>query len=157
MLKALRVEPRKCTGCLQCELACSFEHESAYNPSRSRIKVFAFHDTARFILGNVTAVGGYFFVTDVGNNPLTGTVTLSFNDGTSTTVASGSPVPFLGYTADLPLSSLTISGPGNNHWVSMDDFYVGSADSPDVPEPSTWMLGGAGLLALASLRRLHRN
>ncbi len=48
MLKALRIEPRKCTGCLQCELACSFEHESTYNPSRSRIKVFAFHDTARF-------------------------------------------------------------------------------------------------------------
>ncbi len=49
MFKALRVEPRKCTGCLQCELACSYEHESAFNPSRSRIKVFAFHDTARFI------------------------------------------------------------------------------------------------------------
>ncbi len=49
MVKALRIEPRKCTGCLQCELACSYEHESAFNPSRSRIKVFAFHDTARFI------------------------------------------------------------------------------------------------------------
>lgn len=49
MFKALRIEPRKCTGCLQCELGCSFEHEGAYNPSRSRIKVFAFHDTARFI------------------------------------------------------------------------------------------------------------
>ncbi len=49
MFKALRIEPRKCTGCLQCELACSFQHEGAFNPSRSRIKVFAFHDTARFI------------------------------------------------------------------------------------------------------------
>jgi Fe-S-cluster-containing dehydrogenase component len=25
MLKALQIEPEKCTGCLQCELACSYE------------------------------------------------------------------------------------------------------------------------------------
>lgn len=49
MFKALKIEPRKCTGCLQCELACSFEHEAAYNPSKSRIKVFTFHDTAKFV------------------------------------------------------------------------------------------------------------
>ena len=48
MLKALQLEPEKCTGCLQCEMACSFENEGVFNPSKSRIKVFTFHDEGRF-------------------------------------------------------------------------------------------------------------
>ncbi len=42
MHKALLIDPEKCTSCLQCELACSFEHEGVFNPARSRIKVFEF-------------------------------------------------------------------------------------------------------------------
>ncbi len=42
MQKALHINPELCTGCLQCELACSFEHEGVFNPSLSRIKVFEF-------------------------------------------------------------------------------------------------------------------
>lgn len=48
MLKALQIEPEKCTGCVQCELACSYHHEGVFNPSRSRIKVFTFHHLGRF-------------------------------------------------------------------------------------------------------------
>ncbi len=48
MLKALQLEPEKCTGCLQCEMACSYEQEGIFNPSKSRIKVFTFHDEGRF-------------------------------------------------------------------------------------------------------------
>jgi Fe-S-cluster-containing hydrogenase component 2 len=48
MLKALHIEPRKCTGCLQCEMACSYENEGMFNPAKSRIKVFNFHDEGRF-------------------------------------------------------------------------------------------------------------
>ena len=47
MLRALQLEPEKCTGCLQCEMACSFENEGVFNPSKSRIKVFTFHDEGR--------------------------------------------------------------------------------------------------------------
>ena len=47
MLKALQLEPEKCTGCLQCEMACSYENEGLFNPAKSRIKVFDFHD--RFV------------------------------------------------------------------------------------------------------------
>ncbi|MCP4432355.1 MAG: 4Fe-4S dicluster domain-containing protein, partial [Gammaproteobacteria bacterium] len=43
MLKSLSIDPGKCTGCLQCEIACSFEHTGIFNPSRSYIKVFTFH------------------------------------------------------------------------------------------------------------------
>lgn len=49
MLKSLLISPKKCTGCLQCELACSFIHEGVFNPARSRIKVFSFHQEGRFV------------------------------------------------------------------------------------------------------------
>ncbi len=49
MEKALVIDPGKCTGCRQCELACSFEHTGAFNPARSRIVVFDFHEKGRFV------------------------------------------------------------------------------------------------------------
>ncbi len=49
MLRALAIAPEKCTGCLQCEMACSFRSEGVYNPARSRIKVFTFHEEGRFV------------------------------------------------------------------------------------------------------------
>ena len=47
MQKSLHINPDKCTGCLQCEMACSYEHHGTFNPSKSRIKVFDFHDAGR--------------------------------------------------------------------------------------------------------------
>ncbi len=44
---ALYIDPEKCTSCLQCEMACSFEHEGLFNPERSRIRVFEFEHGAR--------------------------------------------------------------------------------------------------------------
>lgn len=49
MEKSLVINPDKCTGCLQCELACSYENEGVFNPSKSRIKVFTFHQEGRFV------------------------------------------------------------------------------------------------------------
>ena len=49
MHKALLIDPQKCTSCMQCELACSFEHTGAFNPARSRIKIFEFEHGARSI------------------------------------------------------------------------------------------------------------
>ncbi len=49
MLKSLLIESEKCTGCLQCELACSYQHEGMFNPSKSRIKVFTFHQQGHFV------------------------------------------------------------------------------------------------------------
>ena len=49
MHKSLSIDPDKCTGCLQCELACSLEHEGAFNPSKSRIKVITFEAKGRFV------------------------------------------------------------------------------------------------------------
>jgi carbon-monoxide dehydrogenase iron sulfur subunit len=32
-------DPSKCVGCCVCEYVCSMEHEKAYNPTKSRIRV----------------------------------------------------------------------------------------------------------------------
>ncbi|WP_305626053.1 4Fe-4S dicluster domain-containing protein, partial [Methyloversatilis sp.] len=45
MQKSLHIDPLKCTSCLQCEMACSFENYGVFNNSLSRIKVFEFHHT----------------------------------------------------------------------------------------------------------------
>ena len=49
MQKSLLLNAEKCTGCLQCEMACSYEHEGIFNPVKSSIKVFNFHDEGRFV------------------------------------------------------------------------------------------------------------
>ncbi len=47
MAIALYIDPEKCTSCLQCELACSFEHEGLFNPEQSLIRVFEYEHGAR--------------------------------------------------------------------------------------------------------------
>jgi anaerobic carbon-monoxide dehydrogenase iron sulfur subunit len=42
MFKSLIMDAAKCTSCLQCEMACSYHHTGAFNPARSRIKIFEF-------------------------------------------------------------------------------------------------------------------
>jgi Fe-S-cluster-containing hydrogenase component 2 len=49
MQKSLHIDPQKCTGCLQCEMACSYEQEGVFNPSKSRIKVFTFEHEGSFV------------------------------------------------------------------------------------------------------------
>ena len=49
MQKSLHIIAERCTGCLQCEMACSYDNEGVFNPARSRIKVFNFHEQGRFV------------------------------------------------------------------------------------------------------------
>ena len=49
MQKSLLITPQLCTGCRQCEMACSYEKEGVFNPAKSRIRVFDFHTEARFV------------------------------------------------------------------------------------------------------------
>lgn len=48
MERFLHIQPQKCTGCLQCEMACSLDNEGVFNPAKSRIKVFVFHHEGQF-------------------------------------------------------------------------------------------------------------
>ena len=47
MQKSLKIDPGKCTGCLQCEMACAWSHHKTFTTSRSRIKVFSFEKEGR--------------------------------------------------------------------------------------------------------------
>ncbi|MCP4286426.1 MAG: 4Fe-4S dicluster domain-containing protein [Gammaproteobacteria bacterium] len=49
MQKSLHIIPEKCTGCSQCEIACSMQHDGIFSSSKSRIRVFKFHDEGRFV------------------------------------------------------------------------------------------------------------
>lgn len=41
MAKVLMIHPDRCTGCRNCELACSFAHEGEFRPRASRIHVYS--------------------------------------------------------------------------------------------------------------------
>ena len=48
MTKSLKIVPEKCTGCMQCELACSFVQTGTFQPSRSVIRVNVFDEEASY-------------------------------------------------------------------------------------------------------------
>ncbi len=48
MAKQLRIIPEKCTGCIQCELACSWVQTGTFQPARSLIRVHIFDDQASY-------------------------------------------------------------------------------------------------------------
>jgi len=41
-LRVLKIHPEKCTGCLRCELACSYMQTGDYQPAKSVIRVSPF-------------------------------------------------------------------------------------------------------------------
>jgi Fe-S-cluster-containing hydrogenase component 2 len=47
MHKSLKLDPNKCTGCLQCEMACAYQHHKTFNTAKSRIKIFSFEREGR--------------------------------------------------------------------------------------------------------------
>jgi len=46
--KSLRIVPDRCTGCMQCELACSWVQTGTFQPSRSVIRVHVFDEQASY-------------------------------------------------------------------------------------------------------------
>ncbi len=44
----LKITPEKCTGCVQCELACSFVKTGQFQPSRSLVRVHIFDELASY-------------------------------------------------------------------------------------------------------------
>ena len=47
-MRQLRIIPDKCTGCMQCELACSWVQTGTFQPSRSVIRVNVFDEEASY-------------------------------------------------------------------------------------------------------------
>jgi anaerobic carbon-monoxide dehydrogenase iron sulfur subunit len=47
-LRALQIHPEKCTGCKQCELACSWVQVGQFQPARSLIRVQVYDEQASY-------------------------------------------------------------------------------------------------------------
>jgi Fe-S-cluster-containing hydrogenase component 2 len=47
-MQALAIQPEKCTGCRQCELACAWVQAGAFQPSRSVVRVAVFDEQASY-------------------------------------------------------------------------------------------------------------
>ena len=41
-MKVLKLTPERCTGCLRCEIACSYMQTATYQPAKSVIRVSPF-------------------------------------------------------------------------------------------------------------------
>lgn len=112
-----------------------------------------------FSSGNVTAVGGNFWLTDEDFDTTTGTTILTLSDGTVVTLVDANSGTFAAFTTDagVTITSLTVSvSSSGDAWVTVNDLIVGTAGD-GVPEPATFVLGAGGLLALAAGRRIRHS
>lgn len=66
--------------------------------------------TLTFHTGNITAVGGNFYVTDIADVFVPTAITITLSDGTSDTFTPASTGEFRGYISTGVLTSLTMSG-----------------------------------------------
>ncbi len=106
-----------------------------------------------FTSGNVTAVGGNFWATDILVFPTGTDVTITLSDGTIESFTSSGPSDFRGFTSNVAIDSIFIdaidSVGGTPYWATMDNLIVGTA----VPAPGALALLGLGGLTATRRRR----
>ena len=109
--------------------------------------------------GNVTAAGGYFFLTAFLGNVTTGTVTATINDGSTSSILNPNSTSFIGFTPSSPILSLTVTPtvmpPNTNVFMTANDFIVGTAAVPDTSGGA--LLLGVGLLGLICIQSVLRS
>ena len=115
--------------------------------------------------GNVTAVGGNFFLTDGNLDPVAnGNLVARLSTGEILTLASSATYgaePFGGFISTTPIDYLVLTGPnigtdGEFNFPTLDNLYI-SGTAAAVPEPGAWTLalaGGGAMLGLAWRRRM---
>lgn len=111
--------------------------------------------TINFTGGNVNAIGGNFFATNIGGDFLGLSVTVSLSDGSVVSFLPTSQTDsFRGFVSTATITSLTLSvtQPGSllYPYVNLDNLTVGV--SP-VPEPASAALFGLGSALLWASRR----
>jgi PEP-CTERM motif len=106
--------------------------------------------TLNFTTGNILAVGGNFYVTDIADVFTAASTTVTLSDGTSDTFTPSSTTEFRGYVATTALTSLTMSGTSGGVYNTVDNITVSGIP---VPEPGSAGLLGFGVLGLGLRRR----
>jgi hypothetical protein len=101
--------------------------------------------------GNVSALGGYFFPSNVNGQFTEGSVVVTAIDGTVTTynLNNATTGSFLGFVSDTPLTSVVLGTDGGAYWPTANNLMLA------VPEPATYgmMLAGMALVGVAARRR----
>jgi hypothetical protein len=106
-----------------------------------------------FTTGNVTAVGGNFFITNISDVFQPVSVTLGLNDGTTVSYTPTGVGTFRGFISTVPILSLVMTAPtGGQFYNSLDNLTVASA----VPEPGTYLMLAMGLGGMLLVRRARR-
>lgn len=107
--------------------------------------------TINFTGGNISAIGGNFFATDLGDSLQSVAVTLTLSDGTSVTFTPTSLADsYRGFASTAAITSLTFSAPGQSLYASLDNLTVGVSA---VPEPASMLLMALGVAGLLAARR----
>ena len=106
--------------------------------------------------GGPTAIGGFFFLTDVLGVPTSGTISVSINGGLFTqSVTTSSATNFFGWvsTDGTQISSLSVVP--STEFATVNDLILGKAT---VPEPSSLAIFGIGayVAGIGAVRRRRR-
>lgn len=117
-----------------------------------------------FTGGGVTAIGGFFFTSNLAGTAVTGSITLTATDNsgtTTTTVAGTTPSTFRGFITDGTLTSLQVASVtpvgGANFWPTVNNLTLGTAlPVAAVPAPAGLVLLATGLPVVGLVRRLRR-
>jgi hypothetical protein len=109
--------------------------------------------TVTFAGGNVTAVGGNFYATNISDAFQSVAITLTLSDSTTVTFTPTSVADsYRGFASGLAITSLTIGATGVSLYAGLDNLTVGVSAVPEPASALLMALGVAGLL-LAGRRR----
>jgi hypothetical protein len=102
----------------------------------------------------VYAVGGNFWLTDVGFNTAAGSLGIVLADGLATldTLVNATPSTFRGFVSVSPIVSITFTPAGE--FATLDNLYIGGAPAvAAVPAPGATLIGALGTGIIGWIRR----
>jgi len=110
--------------------------------------------TISFTSGNVKAIGGNFFATNISNDFQAVLISLLLSDGSTESFTPATLADsYRGFVSDSFITSLVISGPGASLYASLDNLTVGTLAAATVPEPASLALVGLAIAGLVVTRR----